>query len=323
MKNKIPLVSVIIPVYNVEQYLERCIISICRQTYENLEIILIDDGSKDRSGDICEEMKNMDDRIHVIHKYNGGLSSARNIGIEYASADYLVFVDSDDWLDLNMIELLYDVHISTNADIVECSYRNIYSDSIKEETSCSGAIIEGDNIFALEAMLDWKYFKPVAWNKLYKRNVISDIRYPVGKIHEDEFTTYKYMFNAKKLAYIDISKYNYNRTRTNSITGEAFSEKNLDACFAFRERVDFFEKHHITQLEKKMNNIYCWYVIDKLYQCYKLNIRGSKVEEIIKMVGNDVSYLEKHQVNPELLSQFRIIKEGLDTYGKYREEKGI
>ena len=80
---------------------------------------------------------------------------------------------------------------------------------------------------------------------------------------------------------------------------------------------------HITQLEKKMNNIYCWYVIDKLYQCYKLNIRGNKVEEIIKMVGNDVSYLEKHQVNPELLSQFRIIKEGLDTYGKYREEKGI
>ena len=321
MKREKVLVSVIVPVYNVKQYLERCVQSIIRQTYDNLEIILVDDGSLDGSGDICEELAQKDERIHVIHKYNGGLSSARNIGIEYASADYLIFVDSDDWLDLNMIELLYRVHERTNAEIVECSYRNIYSDGIKEETKCSGKVIEGDSIFALEGMLDWQYFKPVAWNKLYKRSVIGDIRYPIGRIHEDEFTTHQYFYNAEKLAYIDISKYNYDRTRINSITGEGFREKNLDACIAFRERVDFFEKHHITQLERKMNNIYCWKVVDSLYQCYKMNIRGERVDEIVKMACEDIPYLEKHQVDPWFISEFNILREGIDAYGRCREER--
>jgi glycosyltransferase involved in cell wall biosynthesis len=313
-------ISVIVPIYNVENYLNRCIDSIVNQTYENLEIILVDDGSPDDCGDICEQYSDSDKRIHVIHKRNGGLSSARNIGIEYASSDYIVFVDSDDWLDLNMIELLYNIHKKTNAEIVECSYRNIYSNGIKEETLCSGKVIEADNIFALEGMLDWKYFKPVAWNKLYKRGVIDNIRYPDGKIHEDEFTTYKYFYNAKKLAYVDISKYNYDRSRIDSITGEGFSEKNLDACIAWRERVDFFKDHNITQLERKMNNIYCWKVIDSMYKCYKLNISGERVDRMIKMVSDDIPYLEEHQVDSELIEEFRILKKGIEPYGKYRDE---
>ena len=185
------LVSVIIPVYKVEKYLERCVESVQKQTFQNLEIILVDDGSPDLCGAMCDEMAKTDPRIKVIHKNNGGLSDARNVGIEMASGNYIVFVDSDDWLDLDMIALLYRVLKKYNADIAECSYRNICTDRIEEETNCSAKVVEGDRILALEAMLDWRWFKPVAWNKLYKRDVLGDIRYPKGKLHEDEYTTYK------------------------------------------------------------------------------------------------------------------------------------
>lgn len=234
------VISVIVPIYNVEKYLVRCLQSIIKQTYQNLEIILVDDGSTDTSGKLCDKFAEKDSRIIVIHKKNGGLSDARNVGIDKSSGSYLVFVDSDDWIDPDMISILYNVAQKNNSDIIECSYRNIYKDHILEETNCNAEIINGDYVTALEGMLDWRYFKPVAWNKLYKRNVIKDIRYPVGRLHEDEFTTYKYFYNAKKVSYIDVSKYNYDRTREDSITGRGFSEKNLDACWAFRERVDFF-----------------------------------------------------------------------------------
>lgn len=315
-----PLISVIVPVYNVNEYLDRCVKSIKNQTYENLEIVLVDDGSTDGSGDLCDELSYSDERISVIHKFNGGLSDARNVGIEFASGDYLVFVDSDDWLDLDMIDLLYRVHKRTDADIVECSYRNVYADCIKEETECKGEIIEGDSVFALEGMLDWKYFKPVAWNKLYKRSVIEDVRYPVGKIHEDEFTTYKYIYNAKKLAYIDISKYNYDRTRINSITGEGFREANLDACWAFRERIDFFVDNHIDSLVTKMSNIYCWQVLYCAYQCYKGNIKGEKVSSLVELACNDIEYIEEHGVETAYIDAFKILKDGVDKYGQYRDK---
>jgi len=194
------LISVIVPVYKVEKYLERCVRSIQKQTYENLEIILVDDGSPDQCGALCDQYAQEDGRIKVLHKQNGGLSDARNAGIELASGSYIVFADSDDWLDRDMIDLLYRVLKRSNADIAECSYRNIYRDHIMEETSCSAALTEGDSVTALEGMLDWKYFKPVAWNKLYKREVFGTIRYPKGRLHEDEFTTYKYFYNAEKVS---------------------------------------------------------------------------------------------------------------------------
>lgn len=316
-------ISVIVPIYNVEKLLCRCIDSIRNQTYRNLEIILVDDGSLDKCGDICEDYVEKDSRIRVIHKYNGGLSDARNIGIEFASGKYICFVDSDDWLDLDMIELLYKVCIDRQADIVECSYRNIYRDYIQEETRCTAEITEADSIFALEGMLDWKYFKPVAWNKLYKRSVIGDIRYPVGKIHEDEFTTYKYFYNAKKLVYVDVSKYNYDRTRTDSITGTGFKEGTIDACFAFRERVDFFRENHIDTLIRKMNDIYCYQVLYYSYQCYKTKISGAKVDSLIELVNRDIAYLEQTDVNIEYVNEFKILKDGVNKYGEYRDNKEI
>jgi glycosyltransferase involved in cell wall biosynthesis len=314
-------ISVIVPIYNVERLLCRCIESIRKQTYKNLEIILVDDGSPDNSGDICEDYADKDRRIKVIHKCNGGLSDARNIGIEFASGEYICFVDSDDWLDLDMLELLHKVCVDRKADIVECSYRNVYADYIQEETCCTAEIIEADSIFALEGMLDWKYFKPVAWNKLYKKSVLGDIRYPLGKIHEDEFTTYKYFYNANKLVYVDVSKYNYDRTRNDSITGTGFKESTLDACFAFRERVDFFKEHHINTLERKMNDIYCYQVLHYSYQCYLAKITGEKVDRLIESVNKDIAYLEQADVNEQYVKEFKILKDGIERYGEYRDNR--
>lgn len=320
------LISVIVPVYKVEKYLKRCVESVQKQTFKNLEIILVDDGSPDLCGKMCDEMSKTDPRIKVIHKNNGGLSDARNAGIEIASGKYVVFVDSDDWLDLDMIDLLYRILKKYDADIAECSYRNIYKERIDEETSCSGEVIEGDGTLALEAMLDWRWFKPVAWNKLYKKEILSNIRYPKGKLHEDEFTTYKYFYNANKLVYVDTSKYNYDRRREDSITGKKFREDNLDACWAFRERVDFFYKNNISKLHLKMNNIYCWYVLESLHKCYLNNITGKKVKLLLEQIKNDVLFFKDKEVNEEYLNAFKFIrKKGLKKYERmYRQqnEKG-
>lgn len=313
------LISVIVPVYKVENYLKRCVESIAKQTYTELEIILVDDGSPDKSGVMCDKFAEQDSRIKVIHKTNGGLSDARNAGIERATGKYIVFVDSDDWLDFDMIEILYGALIENDADIAECSYRNLYCDCIKEETKCNAEIVVGDNVFALEGMLDWKYFKPNAWNKLYKRETIGEIRYPVEKIHEDEFTTYKYFYNAKKLVYVDVSKYNYDRRRTDSITGEKFREDNLDACLAFRERMYFFDEHNLKSLERKMNDIYCWIVLDKIYKCYLENVSGKKLTTTLKYMKEDIQYLKNREVDPWYISEFEMVNKNFKDYCRIRK----
>lgn len=315
-------ISVIVPVYKVEDYLERCVCSICRQTYENLEIILVDDGSPDACGRMCDSFAAIDSRIKVIHKINGGLSDARNAGIEALTGESVVFVDSDDWLDPDMIELLHRMKQEYKADIVECSYRNIYKDRIEEETTCSAEIVEGDSQFALEGMLDWRYFKPIAWNKLYNRQSLGNVRFPKGKLHEDEFTTYQYFWNAEKLVYVDVSKYNYDRTRDDSITGGQFRENNLDACWAFRERVDFFYKNQVkAELQRKMNNIYCWYVLECLYKCYKHKIHGDKVKALQKQIRWDIGFFSNQSVNKKYIRELEIIKDkGLKKYGKLRAD---
>lgn len=315
-------ISVIVPVYKVEKYLERCVTSIRNQTYENLEIILVDDGSPDNCGKMCDEYAKEDSRIKVLHKENGGLSDARNKGIEGSTGEYIAFVDSDDWLDIDMIEILYKMSKKHDADIAECSYRNMFKDCIREETRCTAEQIVGDNIFALEGMLDWKYFKPVAWNKLYHRSVIGDIRYPKGKLHEDEFTTYKYMYAAKKLVYIDVSKYNYDRSRDDSITGSKFKEKNLEVCEAFRERVDFFREHGLISLEEKMNNTYLWILFDRLDRCVEENIEGDMIQRLVEQARQDVEYFKDRPVLKEYYDKLVLFSRGFKEYkNDYNKKK--
>ena len=197
------LISVIVPIYNVEKYLNKCIESIINQSYSNLEIILVDDGSKDSSGIMCDSYILKDKRIKVIHKENGGLSDARNVGIDKAKGEYIVFIDSDDWIDEKMIEILYNIIKKNNSDISICDYFLAYNEEIQTQKE-DIEIINLSNIEALKKIYDKDLgvCMIVAWNKLYKRNLFKDdIRYPYGKIHEDEFTTYKLLYKAEKISY--------------------------------------------------------------------------------------------------------------------------
>lgn len=322
----LPKISVIVPVYKVEPYLARCVNSILNQTFHDLEIILVDDGSPDGCGALCDAYARQDSRVQVIHKPNGGLSSARNAGIERAKSAYLAFVDSDDWLDLDMLEQLHTLCEQRGADIAECSYRSIYQDGIREETLCTGRIIEAGPVEAIDGILDWKHFKSVAWNKLYRREVIGAIRYPEGMLHEDEFTTYRYFYAAKKLVYLDVSKYNYDRSRTDSITGDVFREANLDSCIAMRQRREFLLEHRVDELEEKANNVYCWLLLDRLYSCYKHNITGPKVKKVLQMAREDVEYYRAHPVEEQYRRQLELIaRKGLKAYGRMRrrQEQGV
>jgi len=275
------LVSIIIPVYKVEPYLERCVRSVINQSYKNLEIILVDDGSPDNCPALCDAYAKEDSRIKVIHKPNGGLSDARNAGIELASGSYLAFVDSDDWIESDMIEFLLSNALQYGADISECSFFNVYEDCIKPETEGRGTITVGDSMAALEGMLDWRNFFPMAWTKLYRAEIFAHIRYPAGKVCEDEFTTHKCYLAARKIVSADTCKYYYDRIRTDSITGGGFKLSYLDTYYGFEERLHYFLDNKFSKLESKMIERYSWTFFDRVYNCYKHNLQDVLLGDLI------------------------------------------
>lgn len=251
MNNQKVLISVIIPVYNVEKYLRKCINSILNQTYKNLEIILVDDGSPDKCGKICDEYREKDLRVHVIHKENGGLSDARNIGIKNATGKYIVFIDSDDWIHPNMIEILFYEIQKSNADISMCMFKYIYEDEMEKNIDTEYHI-NSVEILTSEEVLERYYSDSrvpyvVAWNKLYKRDLFQKICYPKGKIHEDEFTTYKLFYDAEKIIVVDAELYFYLQ-RCNSITGGSSKVKHWDILDAYSESKDYYKVHKESKL---------------------------------------------------------------------------
>ncbi len=236
-----PLISVIVPVYNVEKYLRDCLDSIVNQTYKNLEIILVNDGSKDSSGAICDEYKNKDKRIQVVHKENGGLSSARNVGLDIAKGEYISFLDSDDYIHKEFIKKLYSLCVENNLDIAQCEFYE-FKDKVEEVNEVERVNVFTplemiNNIFLLDG-----YHNVVVWNKLYKKYLFESMRFPLGKIHEDEFTTYKVFYECKTSIATTNLKYHYYRKSNTSITGVKFNIKRLDALEAFEERKNFFRE---------------------------------------------------------------------------------
>lgn len=317
-------ISIIVPVYNVQKYLPRCLDSILSQTFQDLEILLIDDGSTDQSGELCEDYAKKDNRIRVIHKLNGGLSDARNAGIDIANGEYIAFVDSDDWIDSDYCELLYDTAIKNKAMIAECSYRCVYKDKIAEETDNTGEVIIGDEIFALTGELEWRYFKPVAWNKLYHSSIFKDgKRYPVGKYHEDEFFTHQAFFSAKKLVYVDKSKYNYECGRSDSITG-CVTEKVLDSCYAWRERVDFMIENNLPQeLICKMQEAYVWLLGDRIGRCYDNGIVGKKTDELIRFIQKEIKTVLSWSICDYSKKQYLVLCESIWLYMECRNNDNM
>lgn len=243
MLNNQPLVSVIVPVYKVEAYLDDCVKSIVEQTYNNLEIILVDDGSPDNCPKMCDEWAKRDTRIKVIHKQNGGLSDARNAGLDIATGDYITFVDSDDLVDVCMIDIMARKAEENHVDIVECNFIKFSDESPKHKGNESHQDDLYETKSALEQLINENAFHYTVWNKIYRKHIFDDLQFEVGKLHEDVFFTYQAFGKSKTV--LKISEYLYfYRQRADSIMGTAFSIKTLDSLDARRQQLEYMRKEY-------------------------------------------------------------------------------
>lgn len=235
----LPLISVIVPVYQVESYLDRCVSSITGQSYSNLEIILVDDGSPDKCPAMCDGWAAKDGRVRVIHKANGGLSDARNAGLAAAKGEYISFVDSDDWIAPDMLQKLYDAIQRDDSDIAACTVRMVWEDDTPERllTVQKNCVLECDD--AQKALLRETLLKQPVWYKLYRRGTISGIPFEVGKHHEDVYWSYQAVGRARRVSVIDYVGYYYFQ-RAGSIMGAGYSLKRLDAIEAYERRRRYF-----------------------------------------------------------------------------------
>lgn len=242
------LISVIIPVYNVEKYIHKCINSVQHQTYSNLDILLIDDGSTDYSGVICDEYAQHDSRIKVFHTVNNGLAAARNKGLDEAMGDYLCFLDSDDWLDDHFVEKLIQAVKEHNVPVAFCDSNQEVSCWWVDQTQEKGmGLCEAYRWLDYQISREYVVMVTV-WNKMYNRKVWNDLRFPEGKLHEDEFVIHHIIFRAQKLFWIPEQLYHYN-IREESITGKRnrLSERHLDVLDALEERVSFLLSIHMQE----------------------------------------------------------------------------
>lgn len=236
-----PLISVIVPVYKVEPYLDKCISSIVNQTYRNLEIILVDDGSPDNCPAMCDAWAEKDSRIRVIPKPNGGLSDARNAGMAVATGELMTFVDSDDWIAPDMYEHLYQRLTEDDSDIAACGVQMVWEDG----TSSRMLTREGNCVLnqegAMRAIIEESWLKQPVWYKLYKTVLVRDIPFPKGKYHEDVFWSYQAVGRAQKVSVSDRVGYYYLQ-RGGSIMGEGYSLKRLDAVEAKVQRCAYIQE---------------------------------------------------------------------------------
>lgn len=230
------VISIIVPVYNVEPYLRKCLDSIINQTYRKLEILVIDDGSTDGSGKICDEYKERDERVKVFHTENRGLSCARNLGLDEAQGEWIGFVDSDDWLEEYAIQMFLDTALSTDADIVACRFFQEYVNGTFESVGAKESFIaEGDK--NLRSMLVERKMTEDVWNKFYRARLFNHIRYPEGRIFEDYATTYKLIQKSRRLTYIPDCLIHY-RNRQNSLSNIHSMKSLVDYWTVYRERFD-------------------------------------------------------------------------------------
>lgn len=269
-------ISVVIPVYNVENYVLRCLNSICQQTYSNLEIIVVNDGSTDRSLEICKKVECADSRVKVYTKKNGGLSDARNYGILKATGKYICFIDSDDFIHKNMIEILYKNINKYNAQISSIAFKMFYDGEIISESPI-GDIADNVETYNSEDAIRYLFltdkkgiplkFGNFAWNKMYLKSLFDDVKYPVGKKMEDLGTTYKLILKAKMITYNDIPTYYYYQ-RVDSILHKADSQLYIDRLELSYERYKKIKKIYPKCIQ---NDLYMLQTILKCYPYVKNN----------------------------------------------------
>lgn len=247
------LVSVIVAVYNIEEYLPRCVDSILAQTYRNLEIILVDDGSKDQSGNICDSYAEKDRRIKVIHKKNGGLSDARNAGMNAATGEYIGFVDGDDWIEPDMYRAMYFACEKEKAQAAVCRYKQITKSGIIDGSAGNSVSLSRDEALEIYVCGDERYLiYNSVWSKLFARDLVEGMRFPVGKNSEDIMFTTRAFCRMERLVYLDEAYYNYVLDREGSIMNEKAGERRLkDEIPFWQEQIAYFREAGMPDLSDK------------------------------------------------------------------------
>ncbi len=288
------LISVIVPVYNVKDYLCLCLDGLLEQTYEDLEIILVDDGSTDGSGEICEQYAQKDDRIRVLHKPNGGQSSARNMGIDIARGKWLTFVDSDDLVAPDMIEKLYAA--IGDGDIAMCDRQKFVDAPV--QSSQPGVVTRYSNMEFLPKIFEAPRFIAI-WGKLYRREVFQTFRFAEGIIYEDEDALPQLIYAAREIAYLQEEKYFY-RVRPESTMTSGFSKKRLDIIEVSRRRIDLFTQWGLTDLRKKAVKDY-YHHLKRLEQ----QTAGVQWEAEHTLVQNELAQWPKYGVRFSLYERLR------------------
>lgn len=276
------VVSVIVPVYMGEQWLERCVSSIRNQTYKDIEIILVDDGSPDHSGDICDRLAKADARIKVIHKENGGLSDARNAGIAASTGEYIMYVDEDDYIHPHMIEIMHKAAKNTGADIVVCDFLAI-PDKMIDFPPVSGnpkqICFEGQDI--MNQLWYRNLQTVVAWNKIYKKRIYDHVHYIKGRIHDDESSIHYILDQCKKVIYIDKTLYYYVQ-RSGSITSSKNWKHIVDVYTTYEERLSFLQSKGYNQMAL-FTKLHILYFIVAHYDYVK---RKTETQEVLKKMEN-------------------------------------
>lgn len=272
------LISIIVPIYNVEKYLKKCLDSLIKQTYQNIEMVLVDDGSPDCCPQICDKYAQNDPRIKVIHKQNGGLSSARNAGLKIASGAFISFVDSDDWVNDHYIETLYLAQNKFNADLVIAEHQNVHDDYVCNEKAQQGSFIEKispkESLKRLFCENNPSY--TVAWGKLYRKQLLENFYFPNGKFHEDEFTTYLLFHKTSNICHTNAVLYYY-RQRTDNITS---TQHPLDLLEAFENQYSFFKDKREYDFQAILLQRLCWQIL-YAFTIFKTEKQIKKLQEKI------------------------------------------
>lgn len=324
---KQPLISVIIPVYNVEKYLKSCLDSVVSQTYKNLEIILVDDGSVDNSGKICDEYAEKDKRITVIHKENGGLSDARNVGIEKAQGSYITFVDSDDFIEKNFIKILVNIAINKKVHFVIGNYKKFVKDSRNKDRNAKYEVNENSiTVFSpRETMLRMLYQKQLsmyAHGKLYDRKLFTAVRFPKGKLFEDVPTIWSIVKQVDKVAYVNYKLYFY-RQRNGSIVNNTYSHRKMDQVYFSKEILE--EVKNDDELYKAAISKYFFCLADIYAQVDKENKEDRKfLEKELKKYEQIVSLDDNNSKSLRIMAKLgqtqviiiRILGKGYKMYKK-------
>lgn len=273
------LVTVIIPVYNVEKYIDRCMESVLGQTYSNLEIILIDDGSKDNSGRMIDEYATRDSRITVVHKENGGQASARNLGLTMAKGEYVCFVDSDDCIHERYVEILLAMCNDTGCDLAICTYEDFEGESTDWKRELPDAEIKMETpVQTLDAIFSPRNVETiVVWNKMYKRSNIMNVRFTEGRIFEDEAVSARLIYASSKVARVEKPLYYYFQNNSGTMGGK-FTLKKLDILWALEDRMQFFKENNLMELYYK--DAYK-YMCKLLTHYYRVSVMDEKHPDIL------------------------------------------